>query len=794
MQLILLALVATIAGLGTSAFLGPCVTIGWQLLVACSLFISLWKKQSKFFLLFLFVFFFSLAHLRYQALMLPHDDVVKIGQLTRKMTVTGKVVDIKQLTHGRSQLDLQLEAVVNKSRPVQLNEALRMRLYLEQGTDQLYPGDALRFKSRLRKPRLFGMPGEFDWPRYLAGQGIHLTGWAKSADQIERLASHQQYPGRIIAAWRQTIAAAMVERMPDLRADLTRALVLGEGRILPTEVRRTLAAGGISHLFAISGLHLGLIGLLSYRLLFYFYCRCPRLLEWQPPQKILPLFIVPALLLYLIFTGDAVATRRAFALFTLGAVFLVWRYYVNPLMMLVSLAFMSLLINPLLLWQAGWQLSFSGAAGILLWRPVWQSRTISTLPGFLRYAMQLFLVTLSAMLTTFPLVVMHFHLAAPAGVLTNLICVPVVTLIALPVGMVGLLLFFFFPSLSMFLFHLSGMTLELLFRISERLIAIPAFGGQPLFLNIWQHLAITCCVSAVIVVVRLHAKRNGIVIMLVSFCLAIGFWYMPVSTTESVSLTMFSVGQGESLLLQNRAGQTVLIDGGGLYSPRFDVGERLLAPAFGALDVHELDAVVLTHDHPDHRKGLIYILANFSVKAFYTGHDFSELHPSLQQILTRKDIPCLTVQNGWERMTFWEYGNLLVYNGTRPGFSENDSSLAMYLRVGKDDGLLLTGDLEQQGVRSLLDSKIPGPVTLLKLPHHGSRYSFTDHLVEMISPEACLVSVGYQNRYHLPAKQVVNDLKDRGIPLYRTDTSGTVMAQFSDHGWEVRHWQRGLFR
>ncbi|MEA3362818.1 MAG: MBL fold metallo-hydrolase, partial [Thermodesulfobacteriota bacterium] len=261
-----------------------------------------------------------------------------------------------------------------------------------------------------------------------------------------------------------------------------------------------------------------------------------------------------------------------------------------------------------------------------------------------------------------------------------------------------------------------------------------------------------------------------------------------------VSLTMFSVGQGESMLLRNNNGQTILIDGGGFYSDRFDVGERLLAPAFGELGVTELNAVVLTHDDLDHRKGLIFILDHFPVGEFWIGNTFSELHDSLQEVLLKNDIPVKTVPADWSKISFWTAGSLNIFNGTTPDSSRNDSSLIMYLTCDSHDSLLLTGDLEKQGVLNLLAAGLPGPVSLLKLPHHGSRFSATDRLIDQLNPQSCLVSVGYQNRHHLPAKQVVEYLQRRNIPLYQTDISGTLQAKPSEKGWQIRHWQRGVFR
>jgi len=792
MQPIYIALAATVAGLS----LAPVSTLpyfpGWLFGSFSGLLFFLLRRHRRVALVFLFLSIAVFSNLRYPLQFSSRQDIVYIDQLARKVTLTGMLDDIRQLTEGRSWIELLVDSVSIKDQKIPLEGPLRVRLYMGEGTDHLFPGDIIRCKSRMRQPRLFGTPGEFNWPRYLAGQHIDMTAWVKNPEKIKLLERKQSIPARAVVQWRSKIATNIMELMPEDRAYLVRALVLGEGRIIPDHIRKTLAKSGISHLFAISGLHLGMIGLLGYQLLLIFYRRSPRLLNWQPPQRVLPFVLLPLLLGYLLLTGDAVSTRRAFVLAAVGSGFLFWRYYVNPLLLLASLTLLSLLINPLLLWQAGWQLSFSGAAGILLWRPLWQKiGRHQTL--YLRYFSQLFLVTFAAMLATLPLVLFNFHLFAPIGILANLVCVPIVTLLALPIGFSGLLFSPLYPQLAELLFQCCGFLLQFVVSMANWFTSIPGIGGTYLFLSHWQILAVALLVLLLLLTAQL-AKPNLLRFGAVSVLFAVILWQFPLSQSCPVSLTMFSVGQGESMLLQNNQGQAVLVDGGGFYSDRFDVGERLLAPAFAELGVTKLDAVVLTHNDLDHRKGLIFILDHFPVREFWSGHSFATLPARLQNVLLKNSIPIKIAPAGWNKSSLWTSCPLYTFNGNTPGMSDNDSSLVMYLNQDQKHGLLLTGDLEKPGVLKLLAAGLPGSVSLLKLPHHGSKFSATNQLIDQLTPQMCLVSVGYQNRYHLPAKQVVDYLQKKNIPLYRTDISGTLQVQPTQKGWQLQHWQQGVFR
>ena len=792
MQPIFVALAATIIGLSLAPSYSLPNILGWWFVVFSGLFFFLLRRHNRLSFIFLFLAVSVFSNLYYSLQFPARPEIVHIDQLARKVTLTGTIIDIRQLSEERSWIELRADSVAIKGQPIPLESSLLVRIYMGEGTDQLFPGDVIRCKSRMRQPRLFGMPGEFNWPRYLASQHVDMTAWVKNSDKITILNRQQNGINRRVVVWRSHIAEAIQGLMSENRAYLVRALVLGEGRVIPDSIRKTLAKSGISHLFAISGLHLGMIALLGYQLLLFFYRRFPYLLHWQPPQRVLPLVLLPLLFGYLLLTGDAVSTRRAFVIAGLVAMFLYWRYYVNPLLLLASLALLSLLVNPLIFWQAGWQLSFAGAAGILLWQPLWQ-RMGRELPRYFRYPIQLFLVTFAAMLATFPLVLLNFHLLAPVGVVANLVCVPVVTLLALPIGFSGLLFYPLLPQFAGVLFQSCGFILESVLSLANWFIALPGCGGSYQFLSHWQNLAVALFLLPLLLFPQIiKARRWWFVIV----CLlpATILWQFPLAQSLPVSLTMFSVGQGESMLLRNNCGEAVLIDGGGFYSDRFDVGERLLAPAFAELGVTELTAVVLTHDDLDHRKGLIFVLNNFPVKEFWTGQPLAKLHYRLRKVLQKKAIPVKIASSGWSKVPFWTSGSLYLYNGATPDSRKNDTSLVMYYNQGKNNSLLLTGDLEKNGVQRLLDVGLPGPVVLLKLPHHGSRFSAIDQLVDRLLPQYCLVSVGYQNRYHLPAKSVVSYLQKKNVPLYRTDFLGALQAQYSEQGWLIKHWDRGLFR
>jgi len=155
-------------------------------------------------------------------------------------------------------------------------------------------------------------------------------------------------------------------------------------------------------------------------------------------------------------------------------------------------------------------------------------------------------------------------------------------------------------------------------------------------------------------------------------------------------------------------------------------------------------------------------------------------------------VPFRYQEAGWGAIPFGR-DSLSLYSPGAAGMSENDASLVVLWRPGGTRGVLLTGDLESAGVDRLLGEKV-GPVDILKLPHHGSRFSRIEELVAAYQPRYCLVSSGYRNRYRLPAEVVVKFVGEQGIGLFRTDLDWTVRARLRDGEWLVERWENGLFR
>jgi competence protein ComEC len=261
---------------------------------------------------------------------------------------------------------------------------------------------------------------------------------------------------------------------------------------------------------------------------------------------------------------------------------------------------------------------------------------------------------------------------------------------------------------------------------------------------------------------------------------------------DTFVLTVLNVGHGDALVLKNK-GKTFLVDGGGSYSDHFDIGERLVAPALGWMGIKRLNAVILTHSHPDHYKGLVYILSHFQVQEFWSAMRMENLPEIIRKPLERKNIPIILFPEGWTILQQNSTETFSVFVPKQNNPIINDRSLVLYIRKG-DNSLLLTGDLERPGVQNLICSSIHKNASLLKLPHHGSRHSSPGLLVDYYRPKIVFATSPEPplEKSFLTSSSGMPEVQSLSLNNHGSASSLRFVA--TRRGWEVRYWQRGLFR
>ncbi len=664
----------------------------------------------------------------------------------------------------------------------------RLQLTIESGTLAAVPGQIVRWRGKLRRPSRFGNLGEFDFPLHLAARGVFVTGFLKNAEDLAILANHPERRGAPLENLRLSIAARIAQAVPDATTGLVQSLLVGMRGGVSDQQRDILAESGVAHLFAISGLHFGLLALMLYQVGKWLYVRSSRLVLWCPPQRILPLLMIVPLAGYLLLTGDAWATRRAFLMASLAALLFAGNRRTAPQCLLATVALLILVCNPLAIFQPGFQLSFAGVAGILAWLPLW-NRRLAAQPTLLRWPTAMVLTTAAATLATAPATLWHFHLLAPAGLLTNLVAIPLVAWGAVPSGLAGIALLPVSAPLADLALQLSAWLVARAVNLAAAISQWPGLQAVRLYLT---PVDLVLTLGLVILVlqtpgVRTRQVRNRMLTLAAALTL---LWFVrPVE--NGLRVVALSVGQGDATLVSLGRDDHYLVDGGGLPGTDFDPGERLIAPALGRLGVRRLKGVILTHDHPDHSSGLIYVLRHVQVEAFLTAVDPQELSWGLKKVLQERNIPIRHIDAGWLTIPRDDERIFALFSPHQESRDINERSVVVYAGDPRQ-GVLLTGDLGKPGFKQVLQAGIPGPVTLLKLPHHGSRLAAPGLFLERLAPGIAFVSAGRFNPYGFPHDETVAACTTRDVSLYRTDLQGMLTFTLRHDEWHAETGHKGF--
>ncbi len=712
-----------------------------------------------------------------------------------------------------------------------------LRLAVAGAVPGVYRGDRIMALASLSLPSTFDNPGGFDYEAWLGRRGISVIGFVRSPRLLHKIWPAGRHPLGKVDVVRERYLE-MLHAVEGKGGALLAALLAGDRRSLPASVESVFEDAGLSHLLAISGLHLGLLAVSFFFLFHRLLKKIPLLTRRVAVPKTAAFFTIPPVIAYALLTGMRVPTQRALVMVLVFLFAIATERQKDTWNALAAAALAILFIWPTAIYEVSFQLSFTCLAGILYAMPrltaVYRggkSREEETLLRLEReargkslfakragsYFAGLFAVSAVALWGVFPLQVFFFHNANPLSPLYNLVAVPICGLVLLPFGLVSSLVAVAYPAGGEFLLQCLGWVGTWLIELLE-LISSAVSGNLVLPSLTW--FGVVCWyLGGVVLLEGLVAYRSGFWSWRYFSAHKLrherlGLWPAPVPNAHrfyvwtflAVGVVLFSltftdlyrsgdpfsehgamvaaieVGQGESLLVRTDAGRYLLVDGGGFYLSDWDVGKNVVAPCLLSLGLRRIDAVVLSHPHPDHGRGLAYILRHFRVGELWMGPACNDLSRGLVDIASSRGVK---VRRLSESSSVFEFGSAeikVLHPPLHASYSDdnlNNSSLVLRLKMERFT-ILLTGDIEQEAEKTLVDKYGPeGSVEagtlgadVISVPHHGSKTSSTDAFLEAVSPGFALVSGAGPSRTSLPSLEVLEKYRKRGIRVLRTDVHG----------------------
>jgi competence protein ComEC len=463
----------------------------------------------------------------------------------------------------------------------------------------------------------------------------------------------------------------------------------------------------------------------------------------------------------------------------------------DPINTLLMSAFILLAIHPPTIFDVSFQLSFLALWGIVVLVPPVMAYATCIKHNWQRSLMQFVVVSCAASCATAIPALFIFNQTSLNGILANFLIVPLLGYGAVLVGFCALPFVYLYPPMA----HLLMVSASWIVEISNRLIGYFAHLPVLKFYGITA-LDMFLFISGLSLLTFVKYRPAKTILMLALPLIAMAVhMHTSVKADGNLHITMLIVGQAESLFLRMPDGATMLVDGGGyLHDTGRDFGERVPAPALHRLGADRIDYMLLTHAHPDHLGGLLYVARTMPVGNFYesvaggAGDEYQRLCSALKQ----NKVPFHTLKAG-DRLNLSGGVSLKVlspYTGGQSTDSSdtemglNEESLVFRLEYGSFS-MLFSADAGFPAEARMLSEGAVLKAIALKVGHHGSRFSTSDEFLNSVNPEIAFISAGYGNTFRLPSPQTLAQLERRHIKIFRTDRDGTLELVTNGREWSV---------
>ena len=703
------------------------------------------------------------------------------AQTTRE--IVGTVIGLPQTGIRHIRFDFRILEARPEVETSLVGRTVRLRWY--ETDNALTPGSQWRLAVKLRSPRGYRNQHGFDYERFLLDNGIQGTGYVR---QGSRSLGLQTGLRAALDRFRLNFRNYLENSPTLVNKPLLRALAVGERSGLDSAGRRLLRESGLSHLVAISGLHIGLAALFSFSLAAGTCRMVARSCSFIPARHAGVAAGVMTALAYSLVAGLPISTVRALVMAFIGAALLLACIRSSLDLLLATTMFLVAIFFPLQVVSAGFWLSFSAVwlisrfasersleRVLLADGPVdLAAKVTGALIRHLRILVKLQIVLLVGMM---PLLIFVFGEAPLSAPLTNLFAVPIFGLLVVPS-----VLF----SLGAYAVGLSNW-IDWMLLPADKLISWVLWFAGLLSGGVLPSVRLPPEFGAMILIVfgliglfALKARQVSMLLIALGILWGISLFQSRASLEEGeFRVTMLDVGQGLAMVAETRT--HVLVYDFGPKFGSFSLGEAVALPYLRGEGHGQIDAAIISHDANDHVGGFSSVLEQVPLKKLFTGEP--QRTPGLDCHL-HADVPWV-----WNGVTF------LFLRSLPDGVQDaNDRSCVLSIK-GQYGSALLTGDIEVSAEQTLLKHYGMGLKSdFLQIPHHGSKTSSTQRFLSATRPRYAALSRGAQNRFNHPDQDVVERYRQQEVQIGDTAMDGQVSYWSLREGWEVDSFSKDWVR
>lgn len=533
--------------------------------------------------------------------------------------------------------------------------------------------------------------------------------------------------------------------------DYLYTFILGNTSLLEQDTKKSFQNNGISHLFAVSGMHITLISTLLMYLL-------KKITKNHDISYIITIFI---LLFYTFITNFSSSILRAFLLFLLIYINKKFKFNLKTIEIIMLILLILLMYNPFYIYSIGFKFTFIISIILILF-----SKKIN---NFKNYFSKLLMTSLISFFVSLPIVINNFFEINLISPLLNLIFVPFISIIIFPFSLISLI----FPFLDNIFYIVVKFMENISIYINNTLSLNIIIRKMNLIMIVIYYLLTLICLNKVLVKKYIYVLP---IITLILIYSNINYF------NKNLIVTMLDVGQGDSLMIAfpNNKGN-ILIDTGGIVNftkNNYEISTSTIIPYLKSIGIKKINYLVLTHGDFDHMGEAINLVDNFNVeKVIFNCGSYNDLEKDLIKVLDKNEIEyysCIKELN--------IDNNKLYFLNTKEYDNENDNSNVIYTEL-YGYKFMFMGDAGVEKEKDILNKYNLSNIDVLKVGHHGSKTSSSKSFINEANPKYSIISVGKNNRYGHPNKEVLNTLKYSKI--YRTDQVGSIMFKIKNNKLKI---------
>lgn len=591
--------------------------------------------------------------------------------------------------------------------------------YTSKVFNNLSYGDKIKVTGVLKEPSTNNIFNNFNYKKYLYNKKIYYIIEASKIDKIQNNNNHIY-----------TIKNLLYTRINSLKSsNYIKALLFGDNK-LDKEIKTSYQINGISHLFSVSGFHINFI-----TSIIYFY------LDRVTYNKKIKYITVDIFLVLYLLLCNTTSLLRCTVMNILLSINHLLKLNIKKIDIVLLTLILCIIINPFIIYDIGFIYSYTISFFLILYKNKYKTNN---------KLLKIIYISLISFLVSLPINIYTSYEINFLNIILNIIIVPIVSLILLPLSLLTLI----FPILDNILYLITSILEKISLYTSNINIFKQVLSKPSIILIIIYYL--------VIILILSKNKHYYLILILLIFHKTIPLY------NSNLEVVMFDVGEADSMLISTPSKKVnILIDTG----RGIDINNIIIY--LKSIGISKLNYLIITHGDEDHIGGALYLIDNFKVdNVILNKGDYTELEVELITHLKNKNIKYTNNINKIPLL-----GSYMYLLNTKKFSNENDNSIVTYFEYQKYKFLFM-GDSSSKTEEYLINNYNLTNISFLKVGHHGSNTSSSPLFINKITPKVSLISVGRNNFYHHPNKEVLTNLSNSVI--YRTDINKSIKIKINN--------------